>query len=243
MRRSVSAALLLLSILPLFAACGLVHREKPNEAPRLQAITADTLVVGRGGRVQLAVRASDEDDDPLFYRWDAFGAGAFSDTTCVDRSRLRCDDIIWFAPSVIVGPAELFLISVVIRDRQCDIIPTDEDRARCEEDVGEGMESILIEVVQTPPTVALVSDTTVTLTDGTIAILGRGRDAENDVLEYIWEQTAGEVVEFEIERVDGGSRLAFAPVSAGDYGFRLEVDDDAETATAETVVHVVEEAP
>ena len=231
----------LILALPLFSACGLVHREKSNEPPKLQAITADTLKVARGGRVQLAVLANDGDDDPLFYRWDAFGAGGFSDTTCVNRARLRCNDIVWFAPNSISSNSELFLILVVIRDRRCDIIETPEDRGLCEETVGEGTESILIEVVQTPPTVLVVADTIVTLDDQPVTISAHGQDEENDTLEYIWEQVSGEEVEFEPASVDGGSQLAFTPISAGDYSFRVTVDDDAEVAAADVVVHVVED--
>ena len=240
MRRSVPPILPLFLALLILTSCGLVHREKSNEVPLLQPISADTLRVKRGGRVELAVLANDEDDDPLFYRWDAFGAGAFSDTTCVGRARLRCDDIIWFAPGSITGTSELFLISVVIRDRQCDIIGTEEDRSQCEEKVGEATETILIEVVQTPPTVALVTDTTVALDDQPVTIPAIGRDEEDDVLEYAWEQIAGEVVEIETERVEGGSRLQFTPPGAGDYEFHLVVDDEAEMASADVVVHVVE---
>lgn len=231
----------LILALPLFSACGLVHREKSNEPPKLQTITADTLKVARGGRVQLAVLAYDGDDDPLFYRWNAF-AGGFSDTSCVNRARLRCNDIVWFAPNSISSTSELFLILVVIRDRQCDIIKTAEDRGLCEETAGEGTGSILIKVVQTPPTVLVVADTIVTLDDRPVTISAQGQDEENDTLAYVWEQIAGEEVEFEPARVDGGSQLAFTPITAGDYGFRVTVDDDAEVATADVVVHVVEEA-
>jgi hypothetical protein len=241
MRLSTRGYYLLILALPLISACGLVHREKSNEPPKLQAITADTLKVARGGRVELAVLANDEDDDPLFYRWDAFGAGGFSDTTCVSRARLRCNDIIWFAPGSINSASELFLISVLIRDRQCDIIDVAEARGLCEETVGEGIESIIIEVVQSPPTVNLVADTTVTLDDQPVTVRAQGQDEENDALVYVWEQTNGEVVDFEPTSVDGGSQLGFTPIVPGDYSFRVTVDDDAEFATAEVTFHVLEE--
>jgi len=229
---------LFLSLLSILAACGLVHREKPNEAPRLRSLTATPTEVARGGRVKLTVLASDEDDDPLFYRWKALGTGAFSDTTCVGRSRLRCDDITWFAPPSIVGSSQRFLISVIIRDRQCEIVLAEEERMRCEENVGEAEESVSIEVVQTPPTVQLVADTSVTLSNESVSIVARGEDKENDALVYTWEQTAGKSVDFDSEGVAGGRRLTFTPPAAGDYGFRVTVDDAADNATADVLVHI-----
>ena len=79
----ISAPALFLFFL-FFSACSLIHQEQPNGAPVLQASTADTTRVHRGGRVLLEVRASDEDDDPLYYQWNALGAGDFTDMTCVD---------------------------------------------------------------------------------------------------------------------------------------------------------------
>ena len=78
-----------LASLLLFSACSLVHKDLPNEPPvielaRFVCITTDgqrdtvsvgeTCQVSRGGEVQLNTFASDEDDDPLFYRWNSFGA-------------------------------------------------------------------------------------------------------------------------------------------------------------------------
>ena len=64
----------------LASGCSLFNQELPNEPPRLEVSTADTLRVVRGGRVSFQVSASDNDDDPLGYLWSAFGAGTFTDS-------------------------------------------------------------------------------------------------------------------------------------------------------------------
>jgi hypothetical protein len=225
-------------------ACSLLHQEQPNDAPILQASSADSTKVRRGGRVSFEVRASDEDDDPLFYSWSAFGAGLFSDMTCVESSGQQCDEIAWIAPETISTTAEdsseVFLISVTIRDRQCDIVLAEEARRQCEEEAGETVETFLIEVVQTPPIIEISPDTTVSLSDQPIVLDAFGRDEENDVLEYRWEQIDGESTELTTQRIDGNhSSMSFIPTLVGDYRFRVEADDGSDVAAGEIQVHVV----
>ena len=225
----------------LLASCSLVHREKPNDAPLLQPVSADTLQVRRGGQISLEILATDEDDDPLFYRWDSFGQGQFSDTTCVVTSAIRCNEIFWIAPSSIGGESEVFLIRVTIRDRQCEIVQGAAEREQCESAVGESVESVLIEVLQTPPTVQVIADTTVFFDGGPISIDALGTDAENDALFYEWVQTAGDSVVVSAEVISPNrSRMTFTPPVIGDYGFRIEADDGSDVATGDTAVHVVE---
>ncbi|MBN98026.1 MAG: hypothetical protein CME16_02080 [Gemmatimonadetes bacterium] len=228
-------------------SCSLIHREQPNEAPILQTSITDTTKVRRGGEVEFEVRASDEDDDPLFYSWNAFGAGLFSDISCVESSGLQCAEITWIAPASIAttgeSTSESFLIEVTIRDRQCDIVPDAEARQLCLEEAGEVRETFLIEVVQTPPTLEITPDTTIALSNEPIVLEAFGSDAENDALEYRWEQTEGEATELTTRRLsDNHSQMSFTPVLMGAYRFKVEADDGSAVAAGEILVNVVENA-
>ena len=117
-------ALLLLAIAGL-NACSLIHQEQPNDTPKLQISAVDTTRIGRNARVQFEVRASDEDDDPLFYTWNVYGEGVVTDTVCtldplaqvdLGRSGPECARIQWFTPTFIDGHNELFPITVTISD-------------------------------------------------------------------------------------------------------------------------------
>ena len=90
---SLVAALTLAAAL--WTSCSLVNQELPNESPVVQVRMADTTVVARGGRVELTVTASDEDDDPLRYEWSAGGAGSFTDSLASTTQ--------WIAPTQIFG--------------------------------------------------------------------------------------------------------------------------------------------
>ena len=61
--------------------CSLLHQEQANQAPAVQSRQASPRQISRNGRVELRVLADDEDDDPLFYNWSAFGVGSFTDST------------------------------------------------------------------------------------------------------------------------------------------------------------------
>ncbi|MEE3259277.1 MAG: hypothetical protein VX293_08700, partial [Candidatus Latescibacterota bacterium] len=94
-------------------ACSLVHDESPNDPPVLQISriicqspakafpdtitngTGETCQVRRSGEVRFEVRGTDEDDDPLVYRWNAFGAGSFRDSVAIGENS-------WFAPETII---------------------------------------------------------------------------------------------------------------------------------------------
>ena len=230
-----------------FNSCSLIHQDQPNEAPVLQASSTDTTQVRRGGRVEFEVRASDEDDDPLFYSWNAFGAGLFSDISCVESSGLQCAEITWIAPASINSTtgstSESFLIQVTIRDRQCEIVPDTEARQQCLEEAGETSQNFLIKVVQTPPTLEISPDTTVSLGNEPIVLEAFGTDAENDALEYRWEQTEGESTELTTRRLsDNHSQMSFTPVLMGAYRFRVEADDGSAVAAGEIQVNVIENA-
>ena len=124
----------LLALLSLLSACSLIHQDSPNEAPvvemaRFVCISADgqrdTLSMGetcltrRGGEVELSAFATDEDDDPLFYRWTSFGAGSFRDSLAAETS--------WFAPQEIESNSEIFLIQASISDRDCSAVALEEE--------------------------------------------------------------------------------------------------------------------
>ncbi|MSR82039.1 MAG: hypothetical protein EXS58_03835 [Candidatus Latescibacteria bacterium] len=209
--------LLLPALLPILVSCSLVNQDLPNQPPELQSGQADTTRVNRGGAVNLKVRATDEDDDPLSYNWTSFGEGSFRDSTSANTE--------WIAPDQINGASEFFLLTLTISDYQ----PETEDPTQ----------TFLIEVVQRPPTVALTADTTVSFSAPFAELEALGTDPENDDLEYHWEQLAGPQAEPQDERLDNQhSRMRFIPILPGDYRFAARVGDGADTASAQVVVHV-----
>ena len=227
---------LLLALLLSFSACSIFHQELPNETPTLQASSVDTTRVKRGGSVLLTVRAADKDDDPLFYHWDAFGAGTFTDSASAQTG--------WIAPETINPPAESFLLSVTIRDRRCDVVPPGPDQQKCEEEKGEIVETFLIEVVQTGPYLVATPDTTISFSEPVVALDAFGGDLDGDILVYRWEQLGGEAVVFQQERVDDNhTRLSFVPFFPGDFHFRAQADDGSEVAVAEVQVHIIAPEP
>ena len=172
-RRSPVAALPLRSLPVLAAAlaapsCTVFHQELPNVAPVVQLQEADTTQVKRGGRVSLRVGASDEDDDPLTYRWHA-EAGSLTDSTGTATD--------WIAPNAIEGSSEIFLITVVIQDGD----PTTADVT----------ESFRIEVVQRPPVLRSVPGSGTITTRDTVVLSARGVDPEGDDLTYLWRFRGG----------------------------------------------------
>ena len=144
-------------------SCTLFHQDLPNVPPVVQVTEADTTQVRRGGRVSLRVAASDEDDDPLTYRWRA-EAGSFTDSTA------NVTD--WIAPNSVAGSSETFLITVVIRDGD----PETEDP----------VESFEIEVVQRPPVLRSVPASRTIADRDTVVLAARGVDEDGDVLTYLW---------------------------------------------------------
>ena len=192
-----------LALLVFLSACSLLHDELPNESPTLQisqsicqspAMThPDTIVNGsdafcqvrRGGEIRFLVRAADEDDDPLIYRWNAFGAGSFRDSLARGENS-------WFAPESITDSSEEFIIQVVISDRDCSTISEPNDRQACIDVAGKIMETFRVEVIQRLPTYSVIADTTVFFREPFIRIDGFGNDPDGDPLEYRWQHTEGQ---------------------------------------------------
>ena len=161
-RRSTHVAAVLAAVLGA-GSCSIFHQDLPNVPPVVQLAEADTTQVKRGGRVSLRVGASDEDDDPLTYLWQA-EAGTFTDSTG------NATD--WIAPSQIEGSSEVFLITVTIRDGDLET-----------EDLRESFE---IEVVQRPPTLRSVPESRTIAARDTVDLSARGVDEDGDVLTYLW---------------------------------------------------------
>ena len=221
--------LLFLFIPFLFGACSLIHQELPNETPVLETSEIDTLRVRRGGQVTLQVRASDEDDDPLFYTWNSFGAGSFRDSAEAATS--------WIAPQKIQGTSERFVLQVIIRDRQCGLIAEDADRQSCEEEAFQIVETFVVEVIQHPPTLEVTADTTISFSEPFVVIEAVAEDADGDELSYRWEQLSGEELELSLKDFTR-SDLTFVPVLPDDYLFGLEVSDGSDTIRTQVAVHV-----
>ena len=201
-------------------ACTLINQELPNEAPVLQASQVDTMRVSRGGRVELRVQASDEDDDPLEYAWSSFGAGTFSDTTTATTT--------WIAPLQIQGSSEFFPLVVTISDRQPDT-----------EDV---TETFGIEVTQRAPTLAVTTtDTAVSFQTSAIVIEAVAQDADGDPLTFGWELVEGEGLQLQIEAPKSSlSSATLVALVPGDYLVAAETFDGADTTTVQIRVRVEE---
>lgn len=173
-RTTPPAAALSLTSLPVLAAvlaapsCSVFHQDLPNVSPVVRMTETDTTRVKRGGRVTLRVAASDEDDDPLTYLWQA-EAGSLTDSTASVTD--------WIAPKAIDGPSEIFLITVSIRDG--------------DQETEDPEESFEIEVVQRPPALRSVPASLAVTAGDTLVLAARGVDEDGDDLTYVWRFRGG----------------------------------------------------
>ena len=247
-----------LASLLLFSACSLVHKDLPNEPPvielaRFVCITTDgqrdtvsvgeTCQVSRGGEVQLNTFASDEDDDPLFYRWNSFGAGSFRDSLAAQTS--------WFAPPNIESSSETFSIQASISDRDCDSVQLEEDRQRCLSSASTQRISFTVTVVQRAPALSVVQDTTVFFEAPQAEIEAYAADPDNDALTYDWQQldqqpTLSITSESILDDQTGiplGSRASFIPTAPGSYRLQVTVSDGDAVIESEISIQVVNRTP
>lgn len=249
-----------LLVLLLLNACSLLQQDQPNEAPQVQTahfvcLTADgrrdtldsgeTCQLQRGGEVELSAFATDEDDDPLFYRWTAFGAGSFRDSLVAQTS--------WFAPQSIQGNSEIFLVQANIADRNCGIVLLPADQRECLNQSTNQIISFFIEVVQRPPTLIATADTTTSFSAPFVSIDAFGSDIDGDVLVYEWEQIGGDreisignnTIRDEESGATLGSRGSFVPTFPGMYQLQVSVNDGEEVVVQEVSVNVIidSEAP
>ncbi len=243
-----------LVIFAVCSACSLVHRDLPNEGPvvemaRFVCIGADgqrdtlsieeTCQIRRGGEVELSTFASDEDDDPLFYRWSSIGGGSFRDSLAAQTS--------WFAPENLDGDTETFLLLASISDRDCDAVQLEEDRQRCLSDASTQTLSFTVTVIQRPPTIEASADTAVSFGDQQIIVEAFASDPDGDVLTYEWTQLddhpAIDIVQQPIneegQRV--GSRAAFTPLLPGLYNLRVSASDGMAVAQRDIALTVIPE--
>ncbi len=248
----------LLILLFLLNACSLVQQDQLNDVPKIKEAALicpnadgglDTLGTGqtcqmrRGAEVELLAFATDEDDDPLFYTWTAFGAGSFRDSLASRTS--------WFAPDIIQGNSEIFIVQVQITDRNCGAVLLAEDRRRCLEESEFQMASFLAEVVQRAPVVSTPSDTSVFFSSPFVAIDLIASDPDGDALVYEWEQLEGEseisIANDEIrDEISGeilGSRGTFIPFFPGSFRLRVSVNDGQNEVIREIGVEVLAEEP
>ena len=248
----------LLALFLFCSACSLVHNELPNEPPVVElaqfvCITTDgqrdtvsvgeTCQVSRGGEVKLNTFASDEDDDPLFYRWSSFGVGSFRDSLAAQTS--------WFAPSTIESNSETFSIQASISDRDCDSVLLEEDRQRCLSDASIQRVSFSVTVVQRAPALQVVQDTTVFFDAQHAVIEAFATDPDNDALTYDWQQLDQKpILSINSEPIlDGltnapiGNRSSFIPTVPGSYRLQITVSDGEAVIEEEISITVATAAP
>ena len=248
----------LLALFLVCSACSLVHKELPNEPPvvelaRFVCITTDsqrdtisvgeTCQVSRGGEVKLNTFASDEDDDPLFYKWNSFGAGSFRDSLAAQTS--------WFAPSTIESNSETFFIQANISDRDCDSVLLEEDRQSCISDASIQRVSFSVTVVQRAPVLHVVQDTIVFFDAQHTVIEAFATDPDNDALTYDWQQLdqqpmlsiISEPILDDQTNAPIGNRSSFIPTVPGSYRLQVTVSDGEVVIEKEISVTVATEAP
>ncbi|MFH1571319.1 MAG: SUMF1/EgtB/PvdO family nonheme iron enzyme [Gemmatimonadota bacterium] len=194
------------------SGCSLVSQELPNEPPVLQVSSADTTRVARGGIVNLQVRASDADDDPLKYTWSSYGAGAFTDTASAQTQ--------WIAPARISGSSASYVLTVTISDQQPET-----------EDV---VQSFVIEVVQNIPRLAAPADTTAPFRSPAIVLEASATDADGDPLTFAWEVLEGGNPSLSVEQPGPGlSRARLVTLYPGTFTLRVAVTDGSDTVRAD----------
>ena len=195
------------------------------------------------GEVELNTFASDEDDDPLFYRWSSFGAGSFRDSLAAQTS--------WFAPATLASDSEKFSIQASISDRDCDSVLLEEDRQRCLSDASIQRVSFSVTVVQRAPILRVVQDTTVFFDAQHAAIEAFAADPDNDALTYGWQQLdqqpmlsiISEPILDSQTNAPIGNRSSFIPTVPGSYRLQVTVSDGEAVIEEEISVTVATEAP
>ncbi len=258
---------LLAGVALLWAGCTLVNREQPNAPPAFGALRAEPQSVRRGGRVRLQVPASDEDYDPLYFRWAAFrgspelladlealapagrceGADqlaalyarlAIADTAGGFASPTAATTNVWTAPDTIQGAAEQFVLVVIVRDQDCDAIVDPAARLACVTGPSQAVHLFPVTVTQRPPIVVLPADTAVSFAAGAFALEAEIRDPDDDPLQVRWERLAGPELPYSATNFSHGSRLRATPLYVGEHVFALTVSDGADSICAETKVRV-----
>lgn len=213
---------LLCLLATLWSACSLVNQPPPNQSPKVQISEVDTTVVSRGGRVELRVSASDEDDDPLRYEWNALGSGSFTDSLA--------NTTFWIAPTQIFGNSEFFSISVTIIDNQ----PDTEDP----------VVTFLIEVVQRAPVLRAPSDTLVSFREPVVLLQASATDEDNDVVTFDWVLRDGGLtadrVRLQQQTRDSVSTLLLLALEPGVVPLELVVTDGSDTLRSELDVTVTQ---
>ena len=252
----------LLAPLLALGACSLLHDELPNDPPTVHlarmicqspdTASLDTLInsadaacrVQRGGEVRFEVRAADEDDDPLFYEWRVPARGSLRDLQAQETNA-------WFAPQVIAGSSEQFVVQVLVTDRNCRAVPDLADHQRCAEDARVLVENFLVEVVQREPALEVITDATSAFSAPQLFIDAFGTDPDGDRLEYHWEPVAGpdslsiwsEAIRAEETSQQIGSRATVVAFFPGIHKLRVSASDGAASTEREIVLRVPIEPP
>ncbi len=90
------------------------------------------------------------------------------------------------------------------------------------------------------PTVDAGQDTTLTLPDNSVSIVGIAMDPSGTIQTYEWEQVSGDQADF---TVTNGNILNLTDLKLGAYTFKLTVTDDSQlSASDEVVVTVIEKS-
>ena len=233
-------------------ACSLVHQDLPNESPVLEAVKIDTTQVGRGGQVRLEARASDEDDDRLSYNWHTpLSGGTFDPPTSARTTWTAPLSFALLPPSQLTSAsvggqtcqAVVFPLFLTIRDRACEEVPDQGDKAICQDLVNETTlpAPLNVTVVQCLPQLSAPADTTIACTvDGCpeVTLAVEGLDPDGDPLTFSWEQVEGEDL---VLRDRDEDEVKFTDASPGDYLLQIVATDGSDTTRADIAVHLLPE--
>ncbi|NKB71106.1 MAG: hypothetical protein GKR89_28890 [Candidatus Latescibacteria bacterium] len=232
-------------------ACSLAQQDLPNESPVLEAAIIDTTQVARGGRVEVAVRASDEDDDLLSYVWrDSLAGGTFTESNVSRTTWTAPLSLDSFDPSLLTSVtlqgqtcrAIEFPLSVLILDRQCGLVPALQDSLACERLSQASQITVsdpfTVTVVQCIPLLSAPADTTVSCCpEVTLNVVGS--DPDGDQLEYSWEQLEGAPLSL---RGLGEGEVQFDSETPGEYLLQASATDGSDTTRVEITVYI-QDAP
>lgn len=208
--------------------CSLFHQDQPNEAPVIEA-QADTLRVRRGGSVTLNILASDEDDDPLNYRWVALDG-------TLEPNKAQA---VWTAaPLQVEGASQIVTVYVTVLDRDCDSVEDSRDRDRCETTALATVDSFHIEVVQRAPRLqSITHDGNASFRDPVVTVAAAVTDEDGDSLYFAWSvaDTTSTALADAV-----GEEAGVIPLFPGQHTIRVTVHDRADTVMGTIVLELDE---
>ena len=213
----------------LTAGCSLLDRQGPPLVNEVMTNYGKEPAVGRGKEVVLTILVNDPDNDELDFTWTALPLSGAAGS----GGKFRNPRTSGIPPQDTLIGVFQDSISIVY---QAPILPdTYLLRLRVTDGRNIRTDSLLVRVTQRPPTASAGRDQLVPYADSrTVTLDGTGSvDPDKDDLTYVWTQISGPGVALTSEKTP---RPVFRPPAAGDYRFRLQVFDGADSSNVAVVV-------